>query len=171
MSVMVMAVAMIMAVIMVVHVINAFHVAPARHHEDMAVGAHDLYVRAVELRKNGPLDNLVDRPEHCLPVAEVEHAVKRSQQLVKLMRAEQDRDLALAAYRAHDIDRDFLIACVETDQWLIEQQELRIADERLRQQQPLPLATGHFRERPCGKIARADGLERRFDGNALLAIE
>src|SRR5215467_13418390 len=173
MSMMVMAVAMITTVtmIMVVHVINAFHVAPARHHEDMAVGAHDLYVGAVELRKNRRLHNFVDRPEHRLPVAEVEYAVKRSQQLVKLMRAEQDRDLALAAYRAHHIDRDFLIACVETDQWLIEQQELRIADERLRQQQPLPLATGHFRERPCGKIARADGLERRFDSNTLLATE
>src|SRR5215813_15119545 len=114
MSVMVMGVAMIvamtMAVIMVVHVIHAFDIASARHHEDMAVGTHDLYVRAVELRKNRRLHNLVDRPEHGLPVAEVEHAVKRSQQLVKLMRAEQDRDLAFAAYRAHHIDCDFLIA-------------------------------------------------------------
>src|SRR6478672_13000600 len=120
MSVIVMAVtvivAMAMTMIMVVHVIHAFDVASARHHEDMAVGTHDLNVRAVELRKNRRLHNLVDRPEHGLPVAEVEHAVKGSQQLVKLMRAEQDRDLALAAYRAHHIDRDFLIACVETDQ-------------------------------------------------------
>src|SRR5215467_16113509 len=173
MSVMVMAAAMIVAVtmIMVVHVINAFYIAPARHHEDMAVSAHDLYVRAEEPRKNRRLHNLVDRPEHGLPVAEVEHAVKCSQQLVKLMRAEQDRDLALAAYRAHHIDRDFLIACVETDQWLIEQQQHRIAHERLRQQEPLPLPTGHFRERPCGKFARADGFERRFDSNTLLATE
>src|SRR5215470_2897663 len=121
MSVMVMAVAMIVAVttIMVVHVINAFHIAPARHHEDMAVGAHDLYIRAVEPRKNRRLHNLVDRPKHGLPVAEVEHAVKRSEQLVKLMRAEQDRNLAFVAYRAHHIDRDFLIPCIEADQWLI----------------------------------------------------
>src|SRR6516225_2805590 len=123
--VMVMAVAMIVAMTMIMHVINAFYIAPARHHEDMAVGAHDLYVRAEEPRKNRRLHNLVDRPEHSLPVAEVEHAVKRSQQLVKLMRAEQDRDLAFAAYRAHHIDRDFLIPRIEADQWLIKEQELR----------------------------------------------
>src|SRR6185369_17379786 len=118
MSVIVMAVAMIVAMtvtmtvtmtmIMVVHVINAFDVASARHHENMAVGAHDLNVRAVEPRKNRRLHNLIDRPEHGLPVAEIEHAIERSQQLVQLMRAEQDRDLPLATHRAHDIDGDFL---------------------------------------------------------------
>src|SRR6478609_5115330 len=100
----VVAVAVIVTMIMVVHVINAFHVASARHHEDMAVGAHDLYLRAVKARKNRGLHNLVDRPKHGLPVAEIKHTVKRSQQLVKLVRAEQDGDLALAAYRAHHID-------------------------------------------------------------------
>src|SRR5215813_6796178 len=103
MSVMVMAVAMIvavtMAVIMVVHVIHAFDIASARHHEDMPVGAHDLNVSAVELRKNRRFDDLVDRSEHGLPVAEIEYAIERSEQLVQLMRAEQNRDLALAAHR------------------------------------------------------------------------
>src|SRR6476660_9738332 len=102
MSVIVMAVtvivAMAMTMIMVVHVINAFDVASARHHENMAAGAHDLNVRAVEPRKNRCLHNLIDRPEHGLPVTEIEHAIKRSQQLVQLMRAEQHRDLALAAH-------------------------------------------------------------------------
>src|ERR1700749_4776089 len=100
MSVIVMAVtvivAMAMTMIMVVHVNHAFDVASARHHEDMAVGAHDLNVRAVEPRKNRRLHNLIDRPEHGLPVAEIEHAIKRPQQLVKLVCAEQDGNLAFA---------------------------------------------------------------------------
>ncbi len=55
-------------------------------------------------------------------------------QLVEFVRAEQNRDAALAADPAHHVDRDLLVARVEADQRLVEQQQLRLPDQRLRQQ-------------------------------------
>ena len=90
-------VTVLMIVAMVVHVIGALDVAAARHHEDMAVGAHHLDFGAVQPRQHRRGHDFVDGAEHGLAVAEIEHAVDGAEQLVEFVRAEQHGDLALAA--------------------------------------------------------------------------
>src|SRR5262245_22887024 len=146
MSVMVvpMIVVMTMIMIMVMHVIHSLHVAAARHHENMAVGAKDLDIGAIQSRQHRCVDYLVHRAQHRLPIPEIENTVERTEQLVELVSAEQNGYLSLAANGAHDVNRDFLMAGVETDQGLVEQQQFRMSDERLRQKKPLPFSTGHL---------------------------
>src|SRR5229473_5316058 len=103
MSVMMVAVLGAMSV-MVVQVIGALDVAAARHHENMPVRAHHLDVGAVKLRQDWCGHDVIDTPEHGLPVAEIKHPVERTQQLVKLVRAKQHGDLSLAADLVNDVD-------------------------------------------------------------------
>src|SRR5579872_4704562 len=103
MSVM-MVLAMLMAV-MVVEMIRALDVASARHHENMAVGAHHMDFGAIEPGQDRGGHHLLDGTEHRLAAAEIKHAIERAEQLVEFMRAEQHRDLALAADLPHDLDR------------------------------------------------------------------
>src|SRR5664279_3891044 len=84
MSVMVMLVAVVL-----MHVIGALDVEAVRHHEDVAFGAHHPDVGAVQTRKHRRGHHVVDRAQHRLLVAEIEHAVERSQQLIEFVRAEQ----------------------------------------------------------------------------------
>ena len=87
-----------------------------------------------------------------MAVAEIKHAVERPEQLVELVRAEQHGDLPLAANPAHHIDRNFLAVGVEADQRLVEEQKPWRPDQRLCEQQALPLAPGHFGEWAVGKF-------------------
>src|SRR5262245_60017586 len=160
-----MMVAVVMAVI--VQMIGPLDVQPPRHHENMPVGAEHLNVGAEKLRYYRGCDHFFDRAKHGMTVTEIEDAVEGSEQLIEFMRAEQHRDLPLAADPAHHIDRYFLAAGVEADQRLVEQQELWRPDQRLSEQQALPLAPGHFGERTVGKLARPDGLERFLDHQAV----
>jgi len=98
-----------------------------------------------------------------MAVAEIKHAVERPEQLVELVRAEQHGDLPLAANPAHHIDRNFLAVGVEADQRLVEEQKPWRADQRLCEQQALPLTPGHFGEWAVGKFMRADGFKRLFN--------
>src|ERR1039457_1289425 len=116
-----MSVMMLVAVIVVVQMVGNLHIAAARHHEDVAGGAHHLDLGAVEAREHRRGDYFLHGAEYRLAVAEIEHAIERAEQLIELMRAEQHGDLALAADLAHHVDRHLLMACVEADQWLIEQ--------------------------------------------------
>ena len=125
---------MMMAVIVVVLVRPMLDLAPARQHEDMPAGVHHVDVGAVEPRQHRRGDDLVDGAKHGLAVAEIEHAVERADELVELVRAEQNRDAALAADAAHHVDRHLLVSRVEADQRLVEQQQLRLPNQRLRQQ-------------------------------------
>src|ERR1700733_130251 len=52
---------------------------------------------------------------------------------------------------------------VERDQWLVEQQQARPADERLAQQPPLTLAARQFADRAARELARAHFVERPVD--------
>jgi len=92
-----------------------------------------------------------------MAVAEIKHAVERPEQLVELVRAEQHGDLPLAANPAHHIDRNFLAVGVEADQRLVEQQKPWRPDQRLCEQQALPLAPGHLGEWAVGKFMRPNG--------------
>src|SRR6185437_1849015 len=119
MKVMIVAV-MVVNMAMVVRMFDAFHVVAPRHHENMSLGTHHADIGSEKSRQYRRCDDFVDGAEHRLAVAEIEHAVERAEQLVELVRAEQDSDLALAADPAHHVDRDLLMARVEADQRLVE---------------------------------------------------
>ncbi len=76
-------------VTMVVQMVGAFDVAPARQHEDMAVGAHHADSRAVELRQHRRRHHLGDGAERGMAIAEIEHAIERADQLIELVGAEK----------------------------------------------------------------------------------
>jgi hypothetical protein len=73
-------------------------------------------------------------------VPEIKHAVHEAEQRVELVRRQQDRDPERALHALDQLDHRLLIARVETDQRLVEQQQLGLAEQRLRQQDPLQLA-------------------------------
>ena len=111
----------VVVVTMVMQMVGALDVASARQHEDMAVGAHDLDLGAVELRQHRGRNHLIDGAERGVTVAEIEHAIERADQLIELVGAEQDRDVTLAGEATNQIDDCLLIAIVEADQRLVEQ--------------------------------------------------
>src|SRR4029079_18262831 len=102
-----------------------------------------------------------------MTVAEIKDPVERAEQLIELVRAEQYGDFPFAADFADDIDGYFLAAGVETDQRLVEQQKFWRPDQRLCEQQPLPLAPRHFGERTVRKLARSDGVTRLSHSHAV----
>src|SRR5690349_6748863 len=105
-----------------------------------------------------------------MTVAEIKDPVERAEQLIELVRAEQHGDFPFAADFADDIDGYFLAAGVEADQRLVEQQKFWRPDQRLCEQQPLPLAPRHFGERTVGKLACSDGVKRLFDHHAVATV-
>src|SRR6478752_1746892 len=112
MSVMMMFVSVTM---MVVKMVGALDVAAARHHENVAIGPDDLNVGSIKTRQHGSRDHLLDGAKHGLPIAEIEHAIERAQQLIEFVRAEQHGDFSAPADLAHHIDGDFLMTRVEAD--------------------------------------------------------
>src|SRR5665213_4171996 len=103
--------------------------ASLRQYEDVTARTDDLYGRAIEPGQDRYGNNLVRSPERRLPVAEVEHTVDRTEQLVQFMRTEQDRHLHLAAQPCRQLDDHMLVPRVEADERLIEQQYARLAEQ------------------------------------------
>ena len=147
--------------------IGALDVAAAREHENMPVGPHHLDLGAVELRQHRRGGDFRHGAERGMAVAEIEHAVERADQLIEFVGAEQHRDVALAGKAADQVDHRLLIAIIEADERLVEQQELRLAKKRLRQQQALPFSAGHIGKRPDGEVGRANRRQRLFDHAAI----
>lgn len=112
----------------------------ARHHEDAAIHAHHVDRRAVQARKDGLRNDLVDGAERRASAAEIQHAVERIQQRIELVRREQHGDIQLALHAPHEFDHARLMPRIETDERFVQQQQARIAEQTLREQQPLTLA-------------------------------
>src|SRR5579863_1378817 len=145
----------------------ALDVVVARHHEDAAADPHNLDLGPIEARQSRAGDDLVDRAEHGLAGAEIEDAIDRMDQWIKLMGAEEDCDLELVAEALRGLDNAFLMGGIKADQRLIEQEQSRLADQRLRKQEPLALAARNFVERAARDLFRADHIERPVDLAAL----
>ncbi len=141
----------------------ALNVMAAGHHEDPPLETHHVDLRAIEPRENGPGDHFVDRAERRLAAPEIEHLIDRIEQRVQLMRAEQHGDTEFALERFDEADHLLLMMRIETDQGLVEQKQLRLADQRLGEQKPLPFAARHFAERAAGKLPRSDEIEGAID--------
>src|SRR5689334_15948576 len=113
-----MAVRVIVAVPFVMSVIGALDVAAAGEHENMPIGPHHLDLRAVKLREHRGGSNFRNSAERRMAIAEIEHAIERADQLVEFVRAEQNRNVALAREAPDEIDHGFLITVIEADERL-----------------------------------------------------
>ena len=117
--------------------------------------------RLVELREDVRVDHLVDRAEHGGAIDDIEDEIDRIEQRIDLMRAKQHRRMATRGDALDRLDDTTLVARIEADQRLVEQQQRRIAQQRLREQNPLPLTAGEAVDRTRREVGRADFGERR----------
>jgi hypothetical protein len=132
----------------------------ARENEDAAIGTHHLDGYSIEPRQNGPGNHLLYRAQGSVPLAEIQHPVETPEQRIELVRAEQHRQAQFLLQPAHQLHNASLMAHIEANQRLIQQQQARLAKQGLREQQPLSFAAGDFAERTPGQIARIDQIER-----------
>ena len=137
----------------------------------MPIGPNHLDLRAVKLRQHRRGGDFRHGAERRMAVAEIEDAVERADQLVEFVGAEQHRDVAVAGKAPDQVDHRLLITVIKADERLVEQQELRIAQKRLREQQALAFSAGHIRKWPAGEIGRADRRQCLFDHAAIGAGE
>src|SRR5271166_3376172 len=135
----------------------------ARHDEIAVSDMDDFDVRAIQPRQHGPGDDLVDRADHRRAGAEIEHPVDSIDQRIEFVRAENDRDLEVVANAPRDLDHALLMRGIERNQRLVQQQQPRLAEQRLTEEDLLALAARQFADRPAGKIARANLVERPVD--------
>src|SRR5882762_6722490 len=143
---------MAMSAVVVMQVGDALEVASTRYDEEVAVGANDIYIRTIEAREDGSGDNLFHSSDNRQTAAEIKHAIKNPEQLVELMGAKHHRDASLAAEAPDKVDHVLLVVRIKAYQRLVEKEEPRRSDQRLRQQEQLPFAAGHIRHRPFGEV-------------------
>src|ERR1700722_15190298 len=136
---------MVLAMVGLVRI--ALHVVATGHDEDAAVHMHHLDFGTIETRQHRSADDIVHGAQRGMAGAEVKHTIKRAEQRVDLMRAEQHRNAEFLLQRPGQLDHRALMMRIEADQRFIQQQQARAAQQGLRQQQTLPLAAGGLRQR------------------------
>ena len=77
-----------LVVTVVMQMVGTFDVATARQNEETSVGAHNVDIGAVESRQNGCRDHLRYGAQRGMAIAKVKHAIKRTDKLIELVRAE-----------------------------------------------------------------------------------
>ncbi|CAM2152069.1 hypothetical protein PT2222_270105 [Paraburkholderia tropica] len=158
--------AVVVAMIVLVFVVVFFDFHVAGHHENAALHAHHLDRRAVEAREHGRGDHFVHAAERRHAVAQIQHAVERVEERIEFVRREQYGDAQFALHAPHEFDHAALMVRVEADERLVEQQQFRVAEQTLREQQALALAAREFRKRPVGELRRAHEIEHAGDVGA-----
>ena len=128
-----------------------------------AVDVQDVDVVAVELAEHIGADDLLGGAADRAPGGEVDDAVHDGQQRVDLVRGDQHRDLLLAG-DAGEQRHDFVGAAqVEVRQRLIEQQQPRPGDQRVRDQDALLLAAGELADARVGEALGVDRVQHLLD--------
>src|SRR5438552_1329416 len=97
-------------------------------------GAQHLDRDAVEAAERGGGDHLVGAAFDRAPIGEVDDSVEVAEDRVDVMGDEQHRDASLPADPAHERCDGGLAGEVEAVERLVEEQQFRAADERLRDQ-------------------------------------
>src|SRR5438034_498964 len=91
-------------------------------------------------------DHLVHGTEGSVALAEVEHTIHGVEQRVELVGGEEHRHAFAMLNALHQRDDRLLEMRIETHEGLIQQKQLRAAEQRLRQEEPL-----HFTSRQLGQ--------------------
>src|SRR5579872_1211960 len=132
--------------------------------DEPAVGcAQDLDRHAVQRGERLRRDHVLGPAFHRGAAGDVDDAVEVGDDRVDVVRDEQDRDVLLLADAAHERGDADLVREVEAVERLVEEQELRPAHERLRDEQPLLLSTGELADRPRRIVLGADEFDHLGD--------
>src|SRR5690349_9019821 len=98
--------------------------AMGRHNHDPAVEPQHLDGRIVEARQHLAGDHFVSGAERGAAVPEIEHAVHEAKQRIELVRRQQHGDAERALHALDELDDRLLVARIEADQRLVQQQQL-----------------------------------------------
>ena len=124
----------------------------------------------VEVGEQLAVDDVADRVVVRVAVEEVDRAVEHRQERVEVVDDDEDRHTPSLACRSEELDDLVLVAHVEVGERFVEQEQLGVADERLRDRDPLLLATGELRHRVGRRTSSAEtAVERRVDPGAVVA--
>src|SRR5437868_1069457 len=111
------------------------------HDDEPPVGGPQyLYRYSVQGRQDLARDHVLRRALHRGAAGEVDDPVERRDDGVDVVRDEHDGHVLLVADAAHELGDTGLVREVEAVERLVEEQELRPADERLGDEEPLLLA-------------------------------
>jgi len=112
----------------------------ANHNQSSVARAQYLDLRAIQARQSLGRDHLLRLAHHHLSGRQVDKAIYVVEERIHVMRHQKHCGAALFAHSSDD-PADLLLMCeVEAVQWLIEQQHLRLRDQRLGNQQSLLLS-------------------------------
>jgi hypothetical protein len=100
-------------------------------------------------------------------VEQVHGVGEHGQQRVQVVRHDHDRHVALPVQLAEQPDDLLLVAQVEVGQRLVEQQQLGVVHDGLRDRHPLLLSPRQLRHAPVGVVGRADPLQGLVHPRAL----
>ena len=107
-----------------------------------------------------------------MAAAEIKHAVKRAEQRVQFVRAEQHGDAEFLLQRAWSVRTTArLMMRIEADQRFVQQQQARAAQQGLRQQQALALAAGGLGQRTVRELGGVEHVERPCTSRRAVAVE
>jgi hypothetical protein len=122
-----------------------------------------VHVVAVELAEHVGLDHLVRRARRHPAAGHVHDAVHHRQQRVHVVRGEQHRDVFRAGQAGQELDDALRAGDVQVGERLVEQQQFRVADQRVRDHHALLLAAGQLADPRVRVGAGADGVEHGVD--------
>ena len=122
--------------------------------------ADHVHVMPVQLGEARRRDHLVGWPGGGVPVRHVHDAVHDAEQGVHVVRRQQHRDLLLAGQLAEHRDDLLFTAQVKVGERLVEQEQLRPGDQRVRDQHALLLAAGQLTDPRVGVTLRPYGSQR-----------
>ncbi len=131
--------------------------------DDPASHVQHVHFGAVQVAQTCAREHLLGRADRPAPTDEIQHPIDVRQDRVDLVCHEHDRGPGVAPARVDQLADRLLVREVEREQRLVAQQHPRIADQRLRDPQPLLLAS---RQQPEGRrcvTLRADRPDRGVD--------
>ena len=102
------------------------------------------------------VDHVADGAVVRVAVEQVDGAREHRQQRVQVVRDDEDRHVGRAMEVGEQRDDLVLVAHVEVGERLVEQQQVGLADERLRDRDPLLLPARELGQAPVCELARAD---------------
>lgn len=135
----------------------------ARDDQDPAVHPQNPDGVAVQLGQHVAADDLVDAAGRGPPAGHVDDPVHHRQQRVHVVRGEQHGDLLGPGHPGRQLHDLLARAQVQVGQRLVHQQQLRPADQGVRDQHPLRLAAGEGADALVGEARGADGFEHLLD--------
>src|SRR2546421_8813254 len=133
------------------------------HDEPAVGGVQDLDRCAVEAAERLARDHLFGRALDRATAGQIDDAVEVADDRIDVVRDEQHGDPLVFADATHEGGDRGLVGQVEAVERLVEQQEIRSADERLRDQEPLLLAAGELADRLPRISSSADELDHLGD--------